>query len=140
MAYMSQEMKNKLAPAIKSILKKYAVKGSIGVINSSTLVVKIKSGEIDFISAENARRKALSERTGDDFYECKGSYDPNPYRQYGNSEEKTKIDEFFNELIAAMKGSEWFDNSDSMTDYYDVAYYTRISVGQSDKPYNYESN
>jgi len=48
MAYMSQEKKAKLAPAIKTILKKHGVKGSIAVRNHSTLVVNISKGSIDF--------------------------------------------------------------------------------------------
>ena len=49
MAYVSQELKAKLAPAIKSICKKYGVKASIAVSNHSTLVLNIKQGRIDFI-------------------------------------------------------------------------------------------
>ena len=49
MAYMSQERKQNLAPAIKAVLKKYGVKATIAVRNHSTLVVNIKSGSIDFI-------------------------------------------------------------------------------------------
>ena len=49
MAYMSQERKKELAPAIKSVLKKYNMKGSISVRHYSTLVVTIKSGALDII-------------------------------------------------------------------------------------------
>ena len=49
MAYMSQERKQSLAPAIKAVLKKYGVKGTLAVNNHSTLVLNIKSGSIDFI-------------------------------------------------------------------------------------------
>ena len=31
MAYISQDEKKKLAPAIKAVLKKYGVKGTIGI-------------------------------------------------------------------------------------------------------------
>ena len=48
MAYVSQEMKSELAPVIKTILKKYGMKGSLAVRNHSTLVLNIKSGKIDF--------------------------------------------------------------------------------------------
>jgi len=44
MSYMSQEKKKQLAPAIKAVLKKYGVKGSIGVRHHSSLVVNIKEG------------------------------------------------------------------------------------------------
>ena len=48
MAYVSQQLKKELAPSIKSVLKKYKMKGSIAVDNHSTLVVNLKSGAIDF--------------------------------------------------------------------------------------------
>jgi hypothetical protein len=48
MAYVSQEMKKELAPAIKAVLKEFGMKGSISVRNHSTLCVNIKAGEIDF--------------------------------------------------------------------------------------------
>ena len=50
MAYVSQELKSKLAPKIKAICKKYGVKASLAVRNHSTLVLNVKSGKIDFIS------------------------------------------------------------------------------------------
>lgn len=48
MAYVSQEDKKELTPAIKAVLKKYNVKATIAVRNHSTLVVNIKEGYIDF--------------------------------------------------------------------------------------------
>ncbi len=47
MAYMNQERKRQLAPAIKSVLQKYGVKGSIAVRDHMTLVVTLKSGKVD---------------------------------------------------------------------------------------------
>ena len=49
MAYFNQERKAQKAPAIKAILKKYGVKGSLAVRNHSTFVLNVKSGSIDFI-------------------------------------------------------------------------------------------
>ena len=49
MAYVSQEMKAKLAPTIKAICKKYGIKATLAVRNHSTLVLNIRQGEIDFI-------------------------------------------------------------------------------------------
>ena len=45
MAYMSQQQKAALSPAIKAVLKKYNMKGTIAVRHRSTLVVNIKSGK-----------------------------------------------------------------------------------------------
>ena len=48
MAYISQQDKRELTPAIKSVLKKYGMKGSIAVKNHMSLVVNLQSGPIDF--------------------------------------------------------------------------------------------
>ena len=51
MAYVSQEDKKKLAPAIKAVLKKYKMKGTLAIHHHSSLVCNIKSGELDVIGA-----------------------------------------------------------------------------------------
>ena len=61
MAYMSQEKKAEIAPAIKAICKKYGVKASVAVRHHSTLVLNIKSGKIDFIGNYN---KTVDARPG----------------------------------------------------------------------------
>ena len=48
MAYVSQEDKKALAPAIKKVLNKYGMKGSISIRHHSTLVVTLQSGAIQF--------------------------------------------------------------------------------------------
>ena len=57
MAYVSKQDKAELAPAIKAVLKKYNMKGSISVRHHSTLVVKIKQGAIDFADLLHTRRR-----------------------------------------------------------------------------------
>ena len=118
MAYVSKELKAKLAPAIKAVLKKYDVKGTIAVRNHSTLVVNIKQGAVDFVA----------DCSGNDFH-----YQVNPY--HIDRGWNGKAAKFLNELIAAMKGNEWYDRSDIMTDYFDTAYYMDINIGQWDKDY-----
>ena len=73
MAYISQDDKKELAPAIKAVLKKYGMKGTIAIRHHSSLVVNIKSGPIDFGGddiqvnvywvGENYESKGLPERT-----------------------------------------------------------------------------
>ena len=53
MAYVSQELKSKLSPAIKAVCKKYGIKASVAVRNHMTLCLNIKSGAIDFIGNSN---------------------------------------------------------------------------------------
>ncbi len=113
MAYISQEMKSRLAPAIKAVLKKYDVKATISISNHMTLNVNIKSGKFDF----------------------RGDYGTvNHYwieRNYSYDRELVK---FLNELHDVMKGNMWYDRSDVMTDYFDTAYYISINFG-TNRPY-----
>lgn len=118
MAYVSQQMKKELAPAIKAILKKYGIKGSLAVRHHSTLVLNIKSGKIDF--------QKLS--TSDNF-----NYQVNTYHTDSHFTGKAK--KFFAEVIAAMKGPKFFDHSDAMTDYFHVSHYIDINLGNWNKPY-----
>jgi hypothetical protein len=118
MAYVSKELKAKLATGIKAVLKKYGVKGTIAVNNHSTLVVNIKQGAIDF----------AADCTGNDYH-----YQVNTY--HIDRGWTGKAAEFLNELVAAMKGTEWYDRSDIMTDYFDTAYYMDVNIGRWDREY-----
>jgi len=141
MAYMNQDKKKAIAPQIKAVLAKYDVKATIGVRNYSTLVVNIKEGALDFIGAANKHNQQYAERTGQKAYEVTNYYGVNPYWEVEHMSNigETKIANFFKELIAAMngKGSSVanHDNSDIMTDYFDVGWYLDINVGKWDKPY-----
>ena len=134
MAWMNQERKAQLAPAIKAVLKKYGVKGSISVRNHSSLVVTVTSGNLDFIGEANRFNREYALRTGQRFYEVKGYYQANPYKGEDAYADAT-IGKFFRELTAAMRGDLWYDNSDIMTDYFDTAYYLDINIGKWNKPY-----
>ena len=50
MAYVSQETKAKLSPAIKAVLKKYKMKGTIAVKHHFSLVVNLQSGQLILIT------------------------------------------------------------------------------------------
>jgi|TARA_B110000495_G_C22966152_1_gene566608 hypothetical protein len=112
MAYMSQENKKTLAPAIKSVLKEYNMKGSIGVDNHSTLVVNLKEGHIDF-----------------------GSKNDSVNTYWIDSHYTGIAQQFLNELKTAMMTGN-HNNSDIMTDYFDVGWYIEINVGKWNKEYN----
>ena len=117
MAYMTQEMKKELAPGIKKVLNKYGMKATLGV-RSATLVVRIKKGELDLVN---------------DSADGKLHYQINTYWTDRHFTGKSK--KFFSELIAAMKGDKWYDNSDAMIDYFDTAYYLDIQAGDWAVPY-----
>jgi len=116
MAYVSQDDKKKLAPAIKAVLKKYGMKGSISVRHHSTLVVTVTQGPIDF--GQDARD---------------GYLQVNPYWIHEHYEGTAR--DFLTELLDAMKGPDFFDHSDAMTDYFHRSHYTDINIGKWGKPY-----
>jgi len=122
MAYVSQADKKALAPAIKAVLNKYGMKGSIRVRHHSTLVVTVKSGAIDF-----------SEYMRGDAY-----IDVNPY--WIDTHYSGIARDFLNELLDAMKGPKYFCEDDSMTDYFSRSHYTDINIGKWDTPYTYMPN
>tara|TARA_B110000091_G_scaffold180401_1_gene197238 strand:+ start:470 stop:1123 length:654 start_codon:yes stop_codon:yes gene_type:complete len=116
MAYVSQDDKAKLAPAIKKVLNKYGMKGSISIRHHSTLVVTLQSGAIQFEHSH-----------GDGYTQV------NVYHIESHYEGHAKA--FLLELLAAMKGPSYFNNDDAMTDYFHRSHYTDINIGKWNKPY-----
>ena len=117
MAYVSQEDKKKLAPAIKAVLKKYKMKGTLAIRHHSSLVCNIKSGELDVIGA-----LPVSEYGPRDYVQV------NPYWISENYDCPTVV-AFLKELKAAMEGPDFFCEDDSMTDYFHRSHYIDINVG-----------
>lgn len=112
MAYMYQEKKRELAPAIKEICKKHGVKGTLSVRHHSSLVLTISEGQIDF--GEHA--------------------DVNVYHFREHFSQNDAAYDFLKEVIPAMHVGNW-DRSDSQVDYFDVGWYIDIRIGRWDKPY-----
>ena len=115
MAYVSQEKKKALAPAIKAVLKKYKMKASIAVRHHSTLVVNIKEGAVPFKESDH--------------------YSVNEYHYESHYADNPTLVSFLTELLSAMKGPEYYNNDNAMIDYYDRSHYTDINFGKWDQPY-----
>lgn len=133
MAYVSQEKKAEIAPVIKALLKKYNLKGSLSVNHHTSLVLTIKSGEIDFISNVNELAKKDAEWKGRTFYEAKDSIQVNVY--WISKHYSGKAQEFLLEAAEALKGKDYFNHDDAMTDYFHRSHYIDINVGKWNKPY-----
>jgi len=131
MAFMNQDKKAALAPAIKAALKKYGVKGSLSVDNHSSLVLTIKSGPIDFIQNYN---QTVGQQPG-------GFRNGSPAEKYIQVNKfwfhehfSGKAKNFLAEVIKAMNVGN-HDRSDSQTDYFDVGWYINVNIGKWNKPY-----
>ena len=133
MAYVSQELKAKLSPAIKLVCKKFGVKASLAVRNHSTLVLNVKSGPIDFIGNLN---KVCSVAPGADRYgpyrAAVGSIDVNPYHYRDHFDGKALA--FLSAILPAMNTGN-HDNSDIQSDYLDIGWYIDVNIGAWNKPY-----
>ena len=138
MAYMSQETKKKIVAAVKPILKKYGIKGTFAVRNHSTIVLNVKSGSIDFIENYIGTDAALphaGKMSQDqiDYIRKNKSLDVNPYWHQEHFTGKAK--DFLKEILDAMYGSDYFDESDAQVDYFHCSHYVDVNIGKWNKPY-----
>jgi hypothetical protein len=132
MAYMNQAKKAIIASKLKPVFKKYGVKGSLKVNNHSTIVLTVKSGKIDFIKNYNSivgsqpggfRNGSAAEKYL--------NINPYWYQEHFSGQPK----EFLTEALTALKGADWYDESDGSIDYFNTAYYVDIAIGKWNKPY-----
>jgi hypothetical protein len=137
MAYFNQERKQAKSPAIKAILKKYNVKGSLAVRNHMTFVLNLKSGSIDFIENFIATdsnvmhgRKMSQDQIA--YIRKEQCLDVNPY--WYQEHFSGKALDFLKEIFAAMNNGN-HDNSDIQSDYFDVGWYVDVNIGSWKKPY-----
>lgn len=118
MAYMSQDKKKELAPAIRAICKKFGVQATLAVDNYSTLVLNIRKGRLDFFEKPSPH--------GDGYIQVN--------EHWLNDSYEGEVLDFLQEVKTAMNIGN-HNNSDIMTDYFDVGWYVNINVGKWDKPY-----
>lgn len=117
MAYISQEEKKEIAPVVKGILKEYGLKGTLGIHNHSSLVLKIK----DTIGM-------FADKFAEDEFTAKWGLNVNEYwieDHYGADPVRV---EMLNKVVDAMKGENYFNHDDAMTDYFHRKHYTDIKV------------
>lgn len=134
MAYMSQDRKAALAPAIKAHCKAYGVKATIAVRHHSTLVVNIKSGKLPLV--DNYYDTVLPEfahRYPNHTPPARQNYcDVNPY--HAGDHFTGACRSFIVRLLELMNIGN-HDNSDIQTDYFDVGWYKDVNIGSWNKPY-----
>ena len=114
MAYINQEEKKAIAPVVKKILKEYGQKGTLGIRNHSTIVLKLKDVAGMF--------------TMRDEYEAKWGKSINPYWFQVHYADQPVVVEMLEKLMTALKGENYFNNDDAMTDYFHRKHYVDIDV------------
>lgn len=112
MAYLTKEMKNELVAEIKKVMPK-SWKATYALQNYSTLVVTIRKAPLDL--QETFDRASETE------------YRVNEYNINELCNDK-EVAEVLTKIVKAMNGQN-YNNSDVMTDYFDVGYYTELRFG-----------
>ena len=139
MAYMNQERKAKIATALKPILAKYKMKGTLRT-DKHGITLTVRSGPVDFIQDLKDTGSQGAVLYGARPFErakelLRENYQMNinPYHYKTNYEGVSA--QFIGEVNEAMQAADYYDRSDIMTDYFDTAYYYAIAVGNWQKPY-----
>lgn len=123
MAYVSKEKKAILVAAVKAALPK-GWKATFSVRHASTFIVTIRSAPLDLASEFPGQ---VHDGKLDDL-----SIQPYHIREV----EKRNVGLALNlKQIQDAIDSENYNNSDIMTDYFDVGYYTDLRFGEWDKPF-----
>lgn len=129
MAYISQDTKKQIQELIKPILKKYGIKATLSIKHYSTLELNIHAGKLDFLGDAEKTLK----------YDISGGY-ISPHRcRYTEWFKDRTILAFFDEVVPLLYTPGWRNNSDPMTDYFDITYYIDINIGRWNKPYKLET-
>lgn len=138
MAFMNQENKKRIAKILKEKLKDYKgkVKYTLSVRHHSSIVMTIKSGNIDFL--KNYDDNLPQERKEDEYYDPNRTYlQVNPYHFESNFTGESLV--FLKKAFEGLQDGN-HDNSDIMTDYFDVGWYVDVNIGGWDKPFELTEN
>jgi hypothetical protein len=131
---MNQERKAKIATALKPILAKYGMKGTLRT-RQHAITLTLRSGPIDFIGDLKIERTMGYSVAGLNKDKMREHYELN-VNQYWIDEHYTGVSlEFLKQVKDAMQAADYYDNSDAQIDYFDTAYYYDIHVGSWNKPY-----
>ena len=133
MAYMNQERKAKIATALKPILAKYKMKGTLRTTKLA-ITLTLRSGSVDFIQDLQDTPSVLYGPPVDKA-ELRKDYHLNINPYHYNTYYEGESAQFIGEVNTAMQAADYYDNSDIMSDYFSTAYYYGIAVGDWKKPY-----
>jgi len=112
---MNQELKQIIAANLKPVLAKYNVKGSLRV-DHSEIILTLRQGKLNL--QNDWTNPKLNGQIWTDLY----------YNRYCHEFWSGQSFNFFEEAKAALKSAGYYDNSNIMTDYHDVAYYYNIDI------------
>ena len=113
MAYIGQEEKKQIAPVVKGILKEYGQKGTLRIQHHTGIVLKMKD-----VSECSSSKTSTKRKWGN----------VNEYWYQEHYAEKPVVVEMLGKLFTALKGENYFNHDDPMTDYFHRKHYVDIEV------------
>lgn len=136
MAYMSQDTKKSIAPKIQKLAKEYGIKCTLALQHHSTIILNINSGKLDFIENYNAQIREANKTNLFDHGRLASESDGHIQIISQNLEYRFTGDclAFLERASEILYSADYYNNSDSQIDYFDVAYYVKINIGRWDKP------
>lgn len=134
MAYMDQQTKARIAAELKKVMPS-GWKYSLSVQHHSKIMMTITAAPVDIIGELNAVRQEKAQRFGQDFHPIADGHAEISYCADTAFPDGSKIYPVIEQAIQALKSADWFDRSDSMTDYFHSAYYIGLQIGRWDKPF-----
>jgi len=131
MAYVNKEKKAKIVAAVKAVLPK-SWKATFAVRNGSGIVMTIKSSPF---TLENLFGKEACDAMGEYHYidGALGHVDVN-HRYLERHIKNKEALEILKKVVKALD-TDNHNNSDIMTDYFDVGHYVELQFGNYDKAY-----
>lgn len=134
MAYMNQERKARIAAELRKVVPA-GWKYSLAVQNHSTLVMTISEAPVDLIEevAQRVSEPDVALRHNDRAAEVRQARYARLNEHHLERQLGASLPIF--EAIKSAMNSGNHDNSDPMTDYFDVGWYITIQVGRWDKPF-----
>jgi hypothetical protein len=127
---MNQERKAKIAAALKPILARYNVKGTLRT-RQGAITLTLRSGQVNFVSD----MKPVMYGKVVDKVSLMQNYNFMINQYWYQEHYDGEAYHFIKEVNDAMKAANWYDRSDIGTDYFDTAYYYDICVGTFNAPY-----
>lgn len=133
MAYMNQEKKKEIASLLKMIIPR-TWKYTLSVDNHSTIVLNIRSADFDLCEMIYQKELTKQHSIYGDLAPIKREYYSPYHHRIVDYFDDITVKGIFEGIVQALNLKN-YDNSDAMTDYFDVGHYVRINIGQYNNPF-----
>lgn len=133
MAYVSKEIKAEIKAELDKVVPK-EIKYSLRVHNHSTIVMTIRSGNVDFYKNRNDKVAGKLDYFNNPIEPVNPDRSLDVNRYHVDKQFDGEVLALLEKIIAALNIKNW-DRSDIQSDYFDVGYYVDLKIGSWDKPY-----